>query len=111
MGVQIRLGCAHLEEALALLGQAGLTGGMSKLAVEIREGLRQLKPDCLIEHLKVRLRWLPERGSPTSCRPGVHTQGCGSHGRAPPPPPPPPSPPSGLSGRRQARLRVWSGPR
>jgi len=51
---QIRLGCAHLEEALALLDQAGLTGGMSKLAVEIQEGLRQLKPDCLIEHLKVR---------------------------------------------------------
>ena len=54
--LQIRLGCAHLEESLELLGRAGLTGGMSKLAVEIREGLRQLKPDCLIEHLKVGTR-------------------------------------------------------
>jgi hypothetical protein len=49
----MRLGCAHLEEALALLEEAGLAGGMSKLATEIQEGLRQLKPDCLIEHLKV----------------------------------------------------------
>ena len=49
----MRLGCAHLEEALALLEEARLSNGSSKLTSEIQEGLRQLKPDCVIEHLKV----------------------------------------------------------
>ena len=52
---QVRLGCAHLEEALALLEEARLSNGSSKLTSEIHEGLRQLKPDCVIEHLKVHL--------------------------------------------------------
>ena len=50
---QIGLGCAHLEEALTLLEEAGFSPGMSKLASEIQEGLRELKPHCVLEHLKV----------------------------------------------------------
>ena len=53
VGVQIGLGCAHLEEALTLLEDAGFSPGMSKLASEIQEGLRELKPHCVLEHLKV----------------------------------------------------------
>lgn len=53
ISVQVRVGYAHLEEALALLEEAKLADG--KLASEIQEGLRQLKPDCVIEHLRVKL--------------------------------------------------------
>lgn len=52
-GWQVGLGCAHLEEALGLLEEAGFPPGMSKLASEIQEGLRELKPHCVLEHLKV----------------------------------------------------------
>lgn len=47
------MGCAHLEEALSLLEEAGMTPGSSKLATEIQKGLQDLKPHCLLEHLKV----------------------------------------------------------
>lgn len=50
----MRLACAHLGEALALLDDAKLLNGASrKLAAEIHEGLRQMKPDCVVEHLRV----------------------------------------------------------
>lgn len=59
---QVGLGCAHLEEALALLEKAGFVPGMSKLASEIQDGLRELKPHCVIEHLKVE-RFARERST------------------------------------------------
>ncbi len=52
---KVALGCAHLEEALCLLKDAGQPPISPILEQEIQEALVDFKPDCTLEHLKVSL--------------------------------------------------------
>ena len=51
--MQVGLGCARLEEALGLLEEGGGAALAPKLAAELRNGLRGLKPRAVLERLKV----------------------------------------------------------
>jgi hypothetical protein len=49
---QVRVGCARLEEALALLKDAGAPPLAPTLESEIGAALNELRPACVLEQLK-----------------------------------------------------------
>lgn len=50
---RVAVACAHLEEALCVLKDAGQPPLNAGLEQQIRDALADLKPDCTLEHLKV----------------------------------------------------------
>ena len=53
MAVQVSAGCAHMEEALLLLHDGGAPPLAPALQQEILDSLHDLKPQCVLDHLKV----------------------------------------------------------
>ncbi len=56
---QAAAGCARLEEALGLLRGIGSPSLAPLLADEIDSALRELQPQCVLEHLKVDTSQMP----------------------------------------------------
>ncbi|KAK9818230.1 hypothetical protein WJX72_009142 [[Myrmecia] bisecta] len=52
---QVSVGCARMEEALAVLRDAGSPPLAPVLAAEIEESLQELKPHCVLDQLKLPL--------------------------------------------------------
>lgn len=51
--LQVAAGCARMEEALLLLNDGGAPLLAPALQQEIQESLQDLKPQCVLDHLKV----------------------------------------------------------
>ena len=52
-GLQVAVGCGHLQEANHLLRDAGHPALSPVLEQEIEQALEKYKPACTLEHLKV----------------------------------------------------------
>lgn len=57
---QVSAGCARMEEALLLLSDGGAPPLAPALQHEIRESLQTLKPQCVLDHLKVCYYTMPQ---------------------------------------------------
>ena len=52
---QVSAGCARMEEALVLLSDGGAPPLAPALQEEIQASLQELRPQCILDHLKVSL--------------------------------------------------------
>ena len=66
-GLQVAVGCGHLQEANHLLRDAGHPALSPMLEQEIEQALEKYKPACTLEHLKVSV--CPLCGPQASCHP------------------------------------------